>query len=509
MKRAFLIFPLLLIAALALAAQFWLRPQVEDKLRQSLAALTSTDGGAAQSRVQEIAFSPFSRRVLARGLEMQALPPQGPVTWQIGEVSLRLPWRVLLACTPLSGAILPQSGMLPVAEEVTLRNLRVQTPQSKITVQRTEISEIRAQSSLVAALLEGQRTPEPGDVLSGLGIEEVRASFIDIDSPTVSRPEQIGIKEVFARNWQGRSLEELRLANLEFRVDGLEVLRLHALSQRGILLPGEALLRRFAEQAALPAPERNAVEILAGELFAADEPLFRELRLQGLTISTQAGPGEIRELSLDWISNTPLRSSLDFSGFSLPLRLFTDALGFSLPGLDMLNLEGKVMVEGQGEDAILEKTDIKAAGLGDLRYTLVTIGNTQGMSNRQALMSQSYSDFTLQYQDRGLMARLALATAQPDMPDMAVSAFKAAIAAICALDTPENKTIAAALERFVNRPGALELASLSGKTYRLGEVLDALRAGDVGALLRVATRPGETSLEQEMARISAAVKAQP
>ncbi|WP_165071733.1 hypothetical protein [Desulfovibrio sp. ZJ200] len=508
MKRTFLLLAPLLAAALALAlaAQFWLRPHVEEQLRRSLAAPAFADGVATQARAREVVFSPFSRRVLARGLEMQALPPQGPVTCHIAEISLRLPWRALLACTPLRGAILPQSGMLPVAENVVLRNLRIRTPRSKTGVQRAEISEIRAQSSLVAALLEGQGSLEPCSLLSRISVAEARASFLNVDIPTVSRPEQIRVREVFARNWHDRSLEELTLANLEFRVADREVLRLDALSQHGILLPGKVLLRRFAEQATLPLPDRMAVEILAGEMFATGEPLFRELRLHGLTVSTQAGPAELKELGLDWLSNTPLRSSLHVSGFALPLRLFTDASGFSLPGLDILRLDGKIIVEGQGKDAILKKTVIKAEGLGDLRCTLLTSGNTRGMNRREALLSQSYSDFKLKYEDRGLMARLALATAPADM---AVSAFKAGIAAICALDTPENRAIAAALETFVNRPGTLELTSLPGKSCRPGDVLDALRAGDAGALVRVSAQAGDTTLDREMERLNAALKAQP
>ena len=512
MKRIALIVAPLLVAALAiaLALQLWLRPQVEEQLRRSLAAParaeSGADGVAVQARARELVFSPFSQRVLARGLEMQALPPQGPVTCRVAEISLRLPWRALLACTPLRGAIPPTSGMLPMAEDLVLRNLSVRTPQGRIAVQRGEIPVIRAQSSLVTALLEGQGSLEPGGILARIGIEEARAFFISLDIPTVSRPERMSVKEALARNWQGHSLGELKLADLALHIDGLEVLRLDALSQRGILLPDKALLRRFAEQAALPVPDRNAVEILVGEMFAADEPLFRELRLHGLTVPTQAGPAELKELSLDWLSNTPLRSSLDFSGFSLPLGLFTDALGFSLPGLDMLRLEGKISLEGQGQDAILEKTSIKAQGLGDVRYTLLTIGNTQGLSTEQALLSQSYRDFTLHYKDHGFLARLALATAPRDT---AVNAFKAGIADICALDTPENKAIASALETFVKRPGDLEITGLPGKTYRPGEVLDALKAGDFGALARVSAQAGDTTLERQMERISAALKPRP
>lgn len=438
MRKYFPALAALLTAGLALAAaaSSGCARTMEEQLRRSLAALTSTGGEATRSRVQEIAFSPFSRQVLARGLEVRTLSPQGPVTCHIAEISLRLPLRALLACTPLRHAILPKSGMLFVAEDIVLRNVRAQTPRSRITVQREEISKISAESALVSALLEGQ-APEPFSIFSRIRLEKARASFIQVDIPTVSQPQQMSAKEAFARNWQGRRLEEFTIADLQWKVDGQEALRLQEFSLRGILLPDKALMRHFAEQAALPLPNKKALQILVGEMFAAEDPVFRDARLTGLSLPVQAGPAALKELSLD----------------------------------------AEIRIVKQGKDTILEQSVIKAADLGNVRYSLLTSGNTLGMNIRQALANQRYSDLKLHFEDRGLMARLALAAASRGT---AVSAFKAGIADVCALNTPENKALAAALEQFVNRPGALEITTLPGKSYRLKEVLDALIAGDPG-----------------------------
>ena len=127
MKKTVLILAPLLLAALllVLAAQLWLRPQVENQARQALAGLTSFDGSPVQSSVEVLDFSPLTRKLLLRGLELRMVQPQGPVTYQAAEISLRLPLRAMLACTPLRGAVLPEQGMTTVAEgHIIIRSWR-------------------------------------------------------------------------------------------------------------------------------------------------------------------------------------------------------------------------------------------------------------------------------------------------------------------------------------------------------------------------------------------------
>lgn len=134
MKKTVLILAPLLLAALllVLAAQLWLRPQVENQARQALAGLTSFDGSPVQSSVEVLDFSPLTRKLLLRGLELRMVQPQGPVTYQAAEISLRLPLRAMLACTPLRGAVLPEQGMTTVAEGLLLLNVSARTSLGKV-----------------------------------------------------------------------------------------------------------------------------------------------------------------------------------------------------------------------------------------------------------------------------------------------------------------------------------------------------------------------------------------
>ncbi|MCD7985036.1 MAG: hypothetical protein LUG19_12430 [Desulfovibrio sp.] len=499
MKKACLLLapPLLAVLALALAAQFWLRPAVEEQARHRLTALTSVDGSPVQARVEAIAFSPFTRRLALRGLEMRLVLPQGPVTCRIGEFSLRLSLRSLLACTALRDAALPENGMMVVAEKALLLNLSALTPQSRVNAQREEVESVRMDSALLRQLADGAPTSALG-LFYGMGASGIRCSFISVDIPTVNRPVYIRLREASLRDWQGRSLKEATLADMQVRIDGQDVQRLDRLNLRDILLPKEDQLRRFAQLSAAPVPDETALQALTREILAANAPLFRELRLTGLTSALPQGNVALEHFDFDWLSNTPSRYRLTLSDLTVPMAALSD--GRALPGLDALRLDADISVEGREQDTILEKGAVKAAELGDLRYSLLLSGPTEGMDLRQALFSQHYGDISLHFDDHGLMARLALSLA-PDQRAAAV--LGDGIDNFCAGNAPENTAIAAALKTFADRPGSLDINSAKGEFHTLPEVLGALQAGNPGLLFRVAARPGEESLAQQMARIRA------
>ena len=245
-------------------------------------------------------------------------------------------------------------------------------------------------------------------------------------------------------------------------------------------------------------PDEKALQALTREIFAANAPLFRELRLTGLTSALPQGNVALEHFGFDWLSNTPSRYRLTLSGLTVPMAALGDSL--ALPGLDALRLDADISVEGREQDTILEKGAVKAAELGDLRYSLLLSGPAEGMDLRQALLSQHYGDISLHFDDHGLMARLALSLA-PDQRAAAV--LGKGIDNFCAGNAPENTAIADALKTFADRPGSLDINSAKGEFHSLPEVLGALQAGNPGLLFRVAARPGEESLTQQMARIRA------
>ena len=506
MKKTVLILAPLLLAVLVLvtAAQLWLRPQVENQVRQALAGLTSFDGSPVQSSVKVLDFSPFTRKLLLSGLELRMVQPQGPVTYQAAEVSLRLPLRAMLACTPLRGAALPEQGMTTVAEGLLLLNVSARTSLGEVVMQREEIDTLYADSALLREMAEGAKLPDALGLAYRMGADNIRASFISVDIPTVNQPVYMSLKEAELRNWRGRHMEEAALTDLRLRIDGQDGLILDSLNQSCIVLPEEALLRRLSLLFSAP-PDQRSMQTLFQEMLAADEPLFRELRLNGLIMPLPEDRAELKTGSFEWFSNRPARYRINLSGLSLPAVL--QGYGLAMPGLDTVRLDADISVEEQGRDSILEKGMVKAANLGDLHYSLLISGNTEGMDQQQALFSQTYGDLKLHFEDHGLMARLALMLSPDERA--AAAMFSAAVNNFCPPNTPENRALAAALEAFISRPGGLEISSTPGRLYSLAEVLGVLAAGTPGILFHAAAQPGPESLERQAARINAGQSPQP
>ena len=179
-------------------------------------------------------------------------------------------------------------------------------------MQREEVDALYADSALLRDLAEGAKLPDSPGLTYRMGADNIRASFISVDIPTVNRPLYISIKEAGLRNWRGRHMEEAVLTDLRLRIDGQDGLVLDSLSQSGIVLPEEALLRRLSRLFGAP-PDQRSMQALFQEMLAADEPLFRELRLNGLTMPLPEDRAELKTGSFEWLSNRPARYRINLS----------------------------------------------------------------------------------------------------------------------------------------------------------------------------------------------------
>lgn len=65
----------------------------------------------------------------------------------MAEAHVRLPVRILLAFTPLRPLALPKEGLVPVAQNVDLRNVVLRTPQARGVLQHETIDVLRADAA--------------------------------------------------------------------------------------------------------------------------------------------------------------------------------------------------------------------------------------------------------------------------------------------------------------------------------------------------------------------------
>lgn len=116
---------------------------------------------------------------------------------------------------------------------------------------------------------------------------------------------------------------------------------------------------------------------------------------------------ELKTGSFEWLSNRPARYRINLSGLSLPGGS-GKATALPCPVWTPYDWTPTFQSRSRVRTAILEKGMVKAANVGDLRYSLLISGNTEGMDQQQALFSQTYGDLKLRFEDHGLMGRLAL-----------------------------------------------------------------------------------------------------
>ncbi len=538
--RALLVLAVLILAGIA-ALGFWVGPKVEEMARRELAGLP--EAAAAEylrfspPETREIEFSPFSRRLTLRGLEIRGtLDPQTPgsgtperqpapgeVRYTLDEVSCRLPLRALLLYTPLRGLVLPETGMITIGEDVRLSNFASFLDQGPVrtqsTVKNKEAEGIRMDSALLRQLLEERvsqgdtpRTRPSPDLLEifyGMGIKELRVSDMRINStiPEGHGTVDFSCESIRMRNWEGRSLQEASLDGLNLKVDGQEFLRLGNLTEKDITFPEEAALRELMAQACRPNPDQRALQTLLLRMFTSGEPLIRELSAADLRVALDDKAGQavtLGKAALHWQSNAPLRYSFSVDALSVPTALVQRKSGLTFPGLPALVLDATLDFAAQDADAMREQGTIRAAGLGALEYDFVISGKAGALTFGQALWGSAFRDVRLKYADQGLTAYLA----RDILPSSreATPILKEAIAAFCSGPAPENPAIRKALDTFVTMPGVLETQSTPGKTFRILDFIGLL-GGDPGALFTVTAQPGKESLEAQIDSLNAAAAA--
>lgn len=512
MKKLFRFLVILAVLALAgfTALGFWLRPQVEEHVLQGFNNIALASGVKNfTASVEQSDFSPFSRRVELRGLTLRGETPAGSTVYDIAEFSYRLPLRMLLAYTPLRDLVLPETGMMAVAENVSVRNLALRTAQGQITIQREEINTIMAEPSLVLEAL-AQQPMDALDAVYRTGVDKAHAFFISVETPGPARNMarnmagnmKMTIKEVVLKNWRGGTLEEVQLMDMRLLMDAQESAHMGHLLEKGVTLPNEDMLRRFLALAAQAGQDYQAVlpgmTALLEEMLDNEVPLVREVVATDLGFTLNEGSVTLKEVRFDWLSNKPRRTETKISGLSLPKDVLARRLGLVLPPL---NLNAAFSLTEEGADARLEKGSLHAQGLGDLDYSLKVFESpAAGLDLQQALLLQSFSDFSASFTDHGLMAWLGY-NVSPN-PRAAAAAMLAAAQLPGLKETPANQAISMALQNFVQRPGKLELHSLPGKRLQILQLFGAL--GDPGALFSLRTTPGGQSLETQIGKLDAA-----
>ena len=502
MKKAYLAAAVVILAAAGLMGLiFGMSPLVEGQVRRGIQSVSiSGDGISTQAAVDRVEFSPLSRTLTLYGLRLRGETPQGPISYEVAEASLRIPLRMLLAYTPLRSIALKDAGMMPVAENIVLRNLALRTPEVRASVQREEINELRSQSELVGRFLDGA----PIDALAAsylMGADGAHSFFLSVNMPGREGLAQLTIKESMVTGWNGASIAQLRIEDLQSRLNGHESMRMGSFEANGLTMPELGLLHRLMDAAAMGEDDMDAAVKTLGpiveEMLAAEPPIVRQVRASDMAFAVEDGSVTIGDAGFDWLSNAPRHTTSFIRNLAASRNLVQEISGLVMPALKAdLSFESLALSTASHKKTI----SIKADNLTDAVCSLTLYDAGAISSSEQALLLQSFSDLHLTVKDRGALAWLGL--------NLSHDGRAAATALQHGLDTglelnptPQNKAIREALLTFAQRPGQLEAASVRGQRIGVLQLLAALN--DPGTLFTCSAVPGKHTLEEQINALAA------
>lgn len=502
MKKTYLAAAIvIMMAAGVMGLMFGLSPLVEGQVHRGIQNISiSGDGITTQAAVDRVEFAPLSRTLTLYGLRLRGETPQGPLSYEVAEVSLRIPLRMLLAYTPLRSMVLKDVGMMPVAENIVLRNLAVRTPEARASVQREEINEVRSQSELVGRFLDGA----PIDALAAtylMGADSAHSFFISVNIPGKDGLAQLTIKESLVEGWNGAAIARMRIDDVQSRLNGQESMRMASFEASSITLPELGLVHRLMDAGTMGEENVEAAVKTLGpileEIMAADPPLVRQVRANGMAFSVENGSVSIDGAGFDWLSNAPRHTTSFIRNLAAPRNLIQVSTGFLAPAL-----KADMTFESMAQSSSSHKKSltIKAENLADVDCSLTLYDAGIISTSEQALLLQSFSDLRLAVTDRGAMAWLGL--------NISPNGLAAATALHQTLDkglelnpTPKNQAIREALLAFVQRPGKLEVTSVRGQRIGVLQLLAAL--SDPGTLFACTATTGPKSLEEQINTLAA------
>lgn len=500
MKKIYVATVIVVLAACALALGFGLRPLVEDQARRGIQSISvAGEGHPARADVEEVTFSPLSRTLSLYGLRLSGETPQGPVSYDVAEISMRIPLRMLLAYTPLRSLVLKNTGMLTVAEDIVLRNLALRTPTARVSIQREEIDALRAGDDLVARFLDGA----PIDALAasyGMGAEKARSFFVSVDMPGKDGLAQLTMKESLVRGWNGAAVDFVRMEDVRSRINGQESLHVAGFECSGITLPGPDLMRDLADAADLgetdPDAAAKAMGPIVEKILDANPPLVRKMRATDMTFAVDNSHVTVSGAGFDWLSNAPDHTTSFIRGLSAPKVLLQAASGLVLPDLKAdMTFENLALGTASHQKTIT----IKAAGLADTTcvFTLYDAGS---ITSEQALLLQSFSDLRLSVDDHGALAWLAH-NLSPDNAGAAAAMVRNGLdKGLDLTPTPQNRAVREALLTFAQRPGRIEIRSERGRRIGVLPLLAALN--NPGAMFTCRSTPGQRTLEEQISALA-------
>ncbi len=433
---AFLILSLLL-ACLVIGAGYALKAGIEDMTRNTVLNLM----GPGESSVASVSFSPLSRTVTVTG--WSTTYRIGPETChaEIEQAEGTITMQGLITCLPLLDSLFfDEKDIVPVIRDLAVRNCSWQGVSILGRASRLSMKTVSLPYALAKQYYTGSRPPF---IASVNGFRTDHVLIEDFTASKIKRGKAastLTAQKAELENLLGASASALRCTDI-FCGSAKKAWTAESLSFRDIRISPELLSELVAYGRSplgfVPAPLKKSLDA-NGRIFS-----HAEARNAGCTAKGQKALITAAFCTLDWHEEKGQAIDFRIEDMRIPAAALPPDLAPGMKGMEEVRLNGGAHIADLAKP--LCTANVTLDNLADIKSSMLLHPETFAFSNVQ-----------LEWQDHGLMRRLAQCVA-PE-PHLSSMVLKTAAMQLCSGDSEKDREQCENITDFIDRPGTLAIS---------------------------------------------------
>ncbi len=478
MKRPYILFiccSFLVLAILAAASQFLLKPAVEREFADRINEYFTAQGLVPETPVQTT-VKPISRTLTIHPFAIRSNPDLKIKKGTFEEAELSLTWQGLFAFSPLS-FLVPKSGEISLLNQGTAKGVYLNVDDSEISIGNSSTSEVKLDANDLEALKSGD-----ADILR----DALTVERITLDSMTISIPagkQLISLGPIVVTGTRKNMIEQCVIENIAISENKTQLFSLKKLNQKNISLLTEKEWVDFANE--MSGPSEKVIESLF-DLLMGEKPLVEGTVLNDITFMLDKTPLAIESLTFNTAKNAE-NTVFTISRMKLPSRAIEEEVGQRLPLPPMLHLTFSLAANRDDVKNYLLSGKIDVEELLSVDLSL-TAGITSLKNFEKEFEKSPLKNFRLLLTDKSLLARTSLYLA----PDGSGKNFVKK-----QIPPTGNPKLDEKIQNFIEYPGIIEIASSPEKSFTLPQ-LEAMSDQDAIKNFTFTVTPGPKGLDEQI-----------
>lgn len=497
MKKFFIFLFALFVLCLG-GLYFAIPPMVEKAVRENLANLPESlnqPGVSSWSapEVGKVKFNFLQRKLvlekaILRGYVDDSRLGRINMVYRLEEIEGAMPWRLLFLLGPLQSLVSAPYGFETILSQLQGKDISIALDSAALRVEsvigRLSGQDFQLQGNLLGSLLN--RLPlDYLDFIYGTAIGELRLENVmgNISNPVTGELISHKIGSAALTGWQGQKIKSFSLEKMALNTPNENLLSLAKLDISDITLP--ALPLAVALQTELLNKNPFGIIVNLREMFS-EQPIVSNISLAELATRNLS----FKRARGDWLSTQPMAWNIALEDVVIPASLVQAETGVILKGLEYVKFNCNMSAEENAAHGITHKGAFRSENLAALVWSF-DISSTP--TSILKLLQTRVSAFNLDYDDSGLLARIAAGLA-PN-PQAAMFALKIASGKFCSRNNRQNEELRAALESFIEQPGRLVIKSRAPFTFT--QIGAQAYMGNLGSIFEAVATQGKFTLDEE------------